>query len=90
MECLNCEAAAVFCDGLPEQPIREITVENIKFTYAEDAKPFKCASQDYLDPFCKVGMYFNNIGTLNIKGVTVDGAEGDELIAKNIGKLNRE
>ena len=90
MECINCEAAAVFCDGLPEQKIREITVENIKFTYAEDAKPFKCASQDYLEPYCKVGMYFNNIGTLNIRNVTVEGAEGDELIAKNIDKLNRE
>lgn len=90
MECLNCEAAACFCDGLPEQQIREINVENINFTYAKDAKPFRCASQDYLEPYCKVGMYFNNVETLTIRNVTVEGAEGEELIANNIGKLIRE
>ncbi len=90
MECINCEAAACFCDGIPEQRIREINVENIHFTYAEDAAPFKCASQDYLEPYCKVGMYFNNVENLNIKNVKVEGAEGEELIAANIGHLVRE
>ncbi|MGN1155284.1 MAG: glycoside hydrolase family 28 protein [Agathobacter sp.] len=90
MECINCEAAACFCDGLPEQKIREITVENINFSYAENAKPFPCASQDYLEPYCKVGMYFNNVEKLAIRNVTVDGADGEELIAKNIGNLVRE
>ncbi len=90
MECLNCEGAACYCDGLPEQPIKEITVENIRFTFADDAQPFKCAMRDYLDPFCKVGMYFDNVGTLTVRNVTLDGVEGEELIASNIGTLIRE
>lgn len=90
MECINCEAAACFCDGLPEQKIREITIENIHFTYAEDAKPFKCASQDYLDPFCRVGLYFNNVEKLTLRDVTVEGADGEEVIAKNIDEFVRE
>ncbi len=90
MECLDCEAAACYCDGLPEQPIKEITVENIKFTYAEDAQPFKCAMRDFLDPFCKVGMYFDNVGTLTVRNVTLEGVEGEELLASNIGTLIRE
>lgn len=90
MECIDCEAAACYCDGLPEQPIKEITVENIRFTYAEDAKPFKCAMRDFLDPFCKAGMYFDNVRTLHVRNVTLDGVEGEELIARNIGTLIRE
>lgn len=90
MECLNCEAAACFCDGLPEQPIKQVTLEDIRFTYAEDAKPFKCASQDHLDDYCRVGMYFNCVDKLVIKNVTVENPDSEELIAKNIGTLERE
>ena len=90
MECENCEVAACYCDGLPEQPIDEIVVENIKFTYAEDAKPSKPASRDYMDDFCRVGMYFDNVSKLVIRDVTVEGADSEELIAHNIGELIRE
>ena len=87
MECLDCEVAACYCDGLPEMPIKEITVENIKFTYSENAKPSRPAMREFMEDFCRVGMYFDNVGKLTVKNVSVEGAVGDELIAKNIGKL---
>ncbi|MBQ4343147.1 MAG: glycoside hydrolase family 28 protein, partial [Erysipelotrichaceae bacterium] len=90
MECLNCEAAACFCDGLPEQPIDEITVENIRFTYAEDAQPFRCACQDNLPPFLRKGMFFDHVRKLIIKNVEVKGADGDALIADHIEELIEE
>lgn len=90
MECRDCEAAACYCDGLPEQPIGEIVIENINFTYSENARPFKCASRDFLEDFCRAGMYFDNVENLVIRNVTVDGADGEELLAHNIGKLVRE
>lgn len=90
MSCQNCEVAACYCDGLPEQPIGEIIVENINFTYSEHARPGKAASRDYLEDFCKAGMYFDNVGKLVIRNVTVEGADGEELIAHNIGEIVRE
>ena len=90
MLCNNCEVAACYCDGLPEQPIGDITVEDIKFTYAQDAKPGKAAMRDYLDDMCRAGMYFDNVCKLTVRNVTVEGANGEDLIAHNIGILKRE
>lgn len=90
MECLNCEAAACYCDGLPERPIEEIRLENIEFTYSENAKPSKPAMREFMDDFCKKGMYFDNVDLLYIKNVSLDGVVGDELIAGNIGNLVRK
>ena len=90
MICLDCEAAACYCDGLPEMPIKEITVENIKFTYAKDAKPSRPAMREFMEEFCKVGMYFDNVGRLNVSNVTLEGAVGDDLVLGNIGELVRK
>ena len=87
MVCENCEAAACYCDGLPEMPIKEINVENIKFTFSEDAKPSRPAMREFMEEFCRVGMYFDNIETLTVENVELEGVIGDELIANHIGNL---
>ena len=87
MECVDCEAAACYCDGLPERPIKSITVENVSFTYSEDAKPAKPAMHLYMQEFLKVGMYFDNVEKLSVKDVRVTGAIGDALITKHVGEL---
>ncbi len=88
MTCENCHVCACYCDGLPEMPIEEITVENISFTYSPDAKPGKPAMRNYAEEFLRGGMYFDNVKKLNIKDVTVTGADTDPLIAKNVDKIN--
>ena len=90
MTCLDCEAAACYCDGLPERPIDEITVENILFTFSDDAKPSRPAMREFMEEFCRVGMYFDNVRRLVIKDVTVKGAIGDELVIDHIGELIRK
>ena len=87
MECLNCEAAACYCDGLPEKPIEEIHLENIKFTYSENARPSKPAMREFMDDFCRVGMYFDNVERLYIENVTLDGVVGKDLVADHVSKL---
>ena len=90
MVCLDCEAAACYCDGLPEMPIKEINVENILFTYSENAKPSRPAMREFMEEFCRVGMYFDNVSKLTIKNVKLEGVIGDELIADHIGELVKE
>ena len=90
MVCENCEAAACYCDGLPEQPIDEITLQNIKFTFSENAKPSRPAMREFMEEFCRVGMYFDNVRRLNIEDVSVEGAIGDDLIIDHIGALNKK
>lgn len=90
MECLDCEAAACYCDGLPERPIKSIAVENINFTFAENARPSRPAMREFMEEFCRVGLYFDNVEELTVKNVKVEGVIGDELVLSHIGKLTKE
>lgn len=90
MECLSCHVAACYCDGLPEMPIDEVTVENIRFTYDPDAKPGVPAMRNNAEQMCRAGMYFDNVKKLTVKNVSVTGCDGDELMAHNVGELIRE
>ena len=90
MECRDCHVAACYCDGLPEMPIDEITVENISFTYDPEAKEGVPAMKNNAEKMCRAGMYFDNVNKLTIRNVSVTGCDGDELTAKNVGELVRE
>ena len=90
MVCEDCSVAACYCDGLPEAPIESITLEDISFTYKSDAKPGIPAMRNFAEEFCLAGMYFDNVTELAVKNVTLEGNVGDDLIAKNVGKLIRE
>lgn len=87
MECVDCEAAACYCDGLPEQPIKSITFENINFSFSENARPANPIMKNFVEPVCKMGMYFDNVETLIINNISVVGADGDDIIANNVGKI---
>ena len=87
MLCEDCEVAACYCDGLPEAPIESIALENIVFTFAEDAKPDCPAMRNHMETFCRSGMYFDNVKKLTIKNVKVCNQIGEDLIAKNVEKL---
>ena len=90
MECTNCHVAACYCDGIPEMPIDDITVENIKFTYDPDAQPGFPSMRNNNEQLCKAGMYFDNVRKLTVKNVEVVGCDGEELMAHNVDELIKE
>lgn len=90
MVCENCQVAACYCDGLPEQPIEEITVENIKFTYDEEAEPGVPAMKNNAEKLCKAGMYFDNVKKLTVKNVDISGNSGEALIANHVDTLIKD
>ena len=90
MVCENCSVAACYCDGLPEQPIDEITVENIKFTYDPDAKPGFPAMRNNNVEMCRAGMYFDNVNKLTVKNIDISGNDGEVLTANNCGEVIRD
>ena len=87
MECLDCEAAACYCDGLPEQPIKSITFDNIRFTFTDEAKPFIPIMKNFAEPVCKMGMYLDNVETLILEDIEIEGHEGEKIIANNVKKI---
>ena len=68
-------------------PIKSITLDNISFDFAEDAKPGIPAMQSFIEPKCRMGMYAKNIGTLTLKNVNITGHMGDELITENVKEI---
>lgn len=90
MECLNCHVAACYCDGLPEMPIGEITLENIKFTYDPEAQEGYPSMKNNNVKLCRAGMYFDNVGKLTVRNVSVEGCDGEALMANNVGELIKE
>lgn len=87
MECTDCEWAAGYFYGLTEQPIGSVTIENVRFTFKEDASAGRPAMMDFIDPECKRGLYFNSVGKVRLKHVTMEGQEGRRLITENVGEV---
>ena len=53
----------------------------------QEAHDFQIA---FMEEFCRVGMYFDNVSRLVVKNVKLEGVVGDELVADHIGELIRE
>ena len=88
--CKNCECMAGYFDGLVEQPIREITLENVSFSFREDAQPSVPAMLEDVREYCREGLYADNVVRLVLKNVTFDGVVGDKIIRKNCGEIVEE
>lgn len=90
IECTECECMCAYFDGLVEQPIKEIVLENVSFSFKEDAKPFRPAMLEFVREYCKEGIYVDNVESLTLKNVTFEGVEGEKIIKKKCDKLTIE
>ena len=87
MVCTDCEWAAGYFYGLTEQPIGSVTIENVSFTFKEDATLGQPAMMDYVDRVSKLGLYFNRVRKIHLKNVTMSGQAGDRLITENVDEV---
>lgn len=87
IDCVDCECMAGYFDGLREQPIKEITIENVDFSFKEDAKPNLPAMLENVREYCREGLYVDNVETLTLRNVTFEGVVGDKIIKKNCGNV---
>lgn len=90
IQCTDCEWAAGYFYGLTEQPIGSVTLENVNFTYKEDASSGFPAMMSYIDKECKRGLYFNSVKQVHLKNVTISGQDGEPITALNVGEVISE
>ncbi|MEG1706722.1 MAG: glycoside hydrolase family 28 protein, partial [Clostridia bacterium] len=90
IECVDCEVACGYFDGLTEQPIKEVTIDNVVFSMNKDARPNVPAMLCNVPQMCKSGLYFDNVGKLTLKNIKVNGVVGEEIIIKNVKQVVKE
>lgn len=90
MNCESCHVAAAYCDGLPERPIEQITLENVRFSYCDNAQSGKPAMRSFMEDMCKAGAYFDNVKKLVVKNVRFTGVEGKAITVKNVDTFVEE
>lgn len=88
LECTDVQVAACYIDGLPEMPIDEVVFADVKFTYAENAKPGTPIMKNFAKEECKLGMYLDNVRRIKTRNVTVEGCVGAKLIADHYEQLD--
>ncbi|MGM9548334.1 MAG: glycoside hydrolase family 28 protein [Faecousia sp.] len=90
MQCTDCEWAAGYFYGLTEQPIGSVSIENVNFTFKQDASSGRPAMMDYIENECKRGLYFNCVKKVSLKNVTMSGQDGQRLITVNVDEVTDE
>lgn len=89
ISCTNVNAAAGAFYGLPEQPIKKITLENVDFKYAANPEASVPAMMTGLEPMANRGLIFYNVSEVDIKNVTLDNNLENEIELTNVEKINR-
>ncbi|MDE5721161.1 MAG: glycoside hydrolase family 28 protein [Clostridia bacterium] len=87
IDCRDCECMAGYFDGLVEQPIKEIVIEDVSFSFKSDAKAYEPAMLENVKEYCRAGLYVDNVERLVLKNVTFDGVDGEKIIKKNLGEV---
>lgn len=85
--CEEAHAAACYADGLPEAPIGEIVMENVNVSFAPEAKPAVPIMKNFAEPCCRLGLYFDNVGRVELHNVCLRGTEGEPLQASHCGEV---
>ncbi len=78
IDCTDVNVAAGTFYGLPEAPIKSISIENVKFKYAKNPKEGRPAMMDFLDPMSGEGLIFNYVDNVQLKNVTFDGLKKEK------------
>ena len=87
MICTNCSVAAGFFYGLPEQPIEEIEISNVEFTFTDNAEKGHPAMMLDVEECSQSGLYFHNVKKVKMHNVSITGVKGEKVILNNVSEI---
>ncbi|MBR2765841.1 MAG: glycoside hydrolase family 28 protein [Blautia sp.] len=79
VKCENCHVQAAYVEGLPEQKIDELVLDDVSFSFAEDAQEGLPVMTEGVDLCSRKGIFVSNVHRLTMKKVRVTGQEGHSL-----------
>lgn len=84
IQATNCHVAGAFLYGLPEKKIQRVEMEHIRITYADNPKEDVPAMMEGIEPCTHKGIMAQNIETLILNDVVIDGQDGKAVIISGI------
>lgn len=90
IEAHDCHVAGAFIYGLPEAKIGEIIMENIHIDFAENPIPGIPAMMDGVGPCTNRGIFINNVESLFLRNVVVEGVKGEVFEIENVNSQVHE
>jgi polygalacturonase len=75
--------------GLPEMPIKSVTIKDSSFSVKKDAEAGYPAMMSNIDPIKKAGFCFAYVDQVKISHVTASGYEGEEFVLKQVGSFSQ-
>lgn len=70
--------------GLPEQPIKRISIKDMSFSFKKDAEAGEIAMTLHGQLSLKQGILFSNVKEVVLEDVTFNGQVGEEVILENV------
>ena len=89
IEAHNCHVAASFFEGLPEQKIEEVVMENVTIDFAQNPKCDVPAMSNGVEKCSRKGIFAKNVGKLTLNNVKVNGQEGEAYIIEGVDTYNK-
>ena len=85
-ECVGVDSCFLCAYGLPEMPIEKISLENVtaSFLPKEEQRLDRPVMMDRFEPIKGVGIWACNVKEMDIKNVTIHGANETEPVLKNV------
>lgn len=82
IKAFDCHWAAGYFYGLPEQPIKEINLNNVEITFSQEATSGEPAMMKDAEVLSKSGFVFYNVCDVNLNNVNVEGNIGEKINVK--------
>lgn len=90
IEAKNCHVAAAYLYGLPEEKIRKVVFDHVRFSFAKEKKTGVPAMMDGAEEVSGLGIFARNIECLELRQVSVDGQSGEALLTEGVEHLIQE
>lgn len=85
MTCTGVEYSAGAFYGLPEAPVKSITLKNVSFSYNKGAQAGFPDMKEKNEAVKNQGLYFLFVENILLEGVSIEGCEGEPVIADRCG-----
>ena len=86
----DAQYAGCYFDGLPEMPIGEVIMKDVKITFDPNAEAGQAAMADNRPLVKKLAIYAENVEKIELHNVQIEGYEGERLQFANVGSFEED